>query len=124
MRNTIAKQKLTFVLLIIILFALNSCAIIGNCPLMADKNGHHTIIIDVRTTAEFDSGHLNNALNIPYDIIEQQITDVTCCKSQEIIVYCRRGGRAETAKATLRNLGYSHVVNAGGYEKIRAAGNY
>ena len=124
MRNAIAKTKLAFVLLIIILLALNSCAIIGNCPLMADKNGHHTIIIDVRTTAEFESGHLKDALNIPYDIIDQQISDVTCCKSQEIIVYCRRGGRSEKAKTTLLDLGYINVTNAGGYEKIKATGNY
>jgi len=110
--------------LIVILLALNSCAIIGNCPLLADKNGHHTIIIDVRTAAEFESGHLKDALNIPYDIIDQQITGVTCCKSQEIMVYCRRGGRSEKAKTTLLNLGYTNVTNAGGYEEIKAAGNY
>lgn len=124
MQNTIAKPKLAFVLLLIILFTLNSCAIIGKCPLSTDKDDHREIIIDVRTATEFDTGHLENAINIPYDIIDQYIAEATCCKSQEIIVYCRRGGRSEKAKITLLDLGYTKVTNAGGYEEIKAAGNY
>jgi phage shock protein E len=40
-------------------------------------------------------------------------------KSQHIIVYCARGGRAAKAKETLEGLGYTNVENAGGYKDMQ-----
>ncbi|VGO16191.1 Thiosulfate sulfurtransferase PspE [Pontiella desulfatans] len=81
------------------------------------KNG--ALVIDTRTPGEFGSGHIEGAINIPYDIvaraIDQRITD----KSKSIIVYCHSGARSGAAKEALANAGYTNVVNAGSLNRMR-----
>ncbi len=71
------------------------------------------IIIDVRTVQEFNAGHINGAINIPYDIIAEKIGEVTTDKDKKIIVYCRSGRRSEVAKNILEKMGYRNVENGG-----------
>lgn len=80
------------------------------------------IWIDVRTQAEYDAGHLSNAVLIPYDAISTKITSVIKDKNQLINLYCRSGRRAEIALKTLEQLGYSNVQNLGSYEELKKAG--
>ena len=82
------------------------------------KESNNTIIIDVRTKAEFDSGHLENAINIPYTEIGEQIKSVTEDTSKNIIVYCRSGRRSGIARKELLKMGYKNVINAGGYKDL------
>lgn len=77
-----------------------------------------TIWIDVRTTEEFNSGHIEGALHIPYEDIGKEIVKHVKNKNATIKVYCKVGGRAGIAKKTLDKMGYKNVTNAGGYEKI------
>ena len=74
--------------------------------------------IDVRTSEEWDRGHLKEAVHIPYEKIGKEIAKVTTDKNAEIRVYCKVGGRAGIAKKTLESMGYKNVVNAGGYKQI------
>jgi phage shock protein E len=82
----------------------------------ADSN---PLIVDVRTQQEYQSGHVEGALHKPHDEIDAGISALLPDKSQHIIVYCARGGRAGKAKETLEGLGYTHVENGGGYEDMR-----
>ncbi|EDM78146.1 Rhodanese domain protein [Plesiocystis pacifica SIR-1] len=76
------------------------------------------LLLDVRTQAEYDEHHLENALLIPHvevaarlgEILDRQGGD----KDKPIVVYCRRGGRAGTAKAVLEQSGFTAVTNVGG----------
>lgn len=77
-----------------------------------------TYWIDVRTQEEFNTGHVEGALLIPYEVIADHIAGVTDDKAADIRVYCRSGRRSEVAKDTLQAMGYSNVVNEGGYEDI------
>lgn len=77
------------------------------------------LVIDVRTPEEFQSGHINGAVNIPYDVIGRKIADVTTDKNKDIIVYCRTGRRSGIALKTLTDMGYQKVENAGGYEAFK-----
>lgn len=77
-----------------------------------DSNNY--ILVDVRTKEEYDEGHLKDALNIPYDTIDE---NVELDKSKTILVYCKSGKRASTAETTLKSLGYT-VYNLGGFEQI------
>lgn len=83
-----------------------------------EKPTAKTIWIDVRTTAEWKSGHLEEAIHIPYKTIGKEIEKVTKDKNAQIKVYCKVGGRAGIAQKTLKSLGYKNVVNAGGYQQI------
>lgn len=71
------------------------------------------IIIDVRTPAEFATGHVGSAINLPLDQIAAGVMpDVDL--DEKIVVYCRSGGRAENAKQILEFNGFTNVTNAGG----------
>ena len=74
--------------------------------------------IDVRSAEEFNSGHLQNALNIPHDKIVEGVKALGSAKDEPINLYCRSGRRAEIALTELKNAGYTNVTNHGGYEDL------
>jgi len=74
------------------------------------------VIIDVRTIQEWDNGHLEGAVLIPYDQIGEKIGSVVKGKSKKIYVYCRSGRRTKIAKETLEKMGYKDIVDLGPME--------
>ena len=76
------------------------------------------IWIDVRSAEEFNSGHLQNAVNIPHDQIIEGIKSVSSDKNAPINLYCRSGRRAEVALNELKKAGYTNVTNHGGYDDL------
>ena len=82
-----------------------------------------TVVIDVRTKEEFESGHLARAINLPVDDIEANVAKVRDAVggdvSKPVAVYCAAGKRAERAKGILEKAGFSNVTNAGGYAALR-----
>jgi phage shock protein E len=77
------------------------------------------LILDVRTTEEFQSGHLKEAVNIPIDDLESQIDRVTKDKSKPLWVHCQSGGRSARAKKKLEKMGYTQVKDLGSYENAK-----
>ena len=77
------------------------------------------LIIDVRTQSEYDAGHIEGAILVPYDVITKRIGDHTTDKQRQIVVYCHSGRRSGIAQGQLREMGYQHVVNAGGLAAAR-----
>ncbi|MGK7931655.1 MAG: rhodanese-like domain-containing protein [Microcystaceae cyanobacterium] len=77
------------------------------------------ILIDVRTPEEFAAGHIDGAVNIPYDQISERISEITEDKTRVIVLYCRSGGRATIAEKNLRSTGFTNILNAGGYSDLR-----
>ena len=75
------------------------------------------IWIDVRTMDEYNGGHVSEAVNIPYTEIAAGISALTGDKDASIYVYCRSGRRSGIAKETLEGLGYTQVVNVGGFNQ-------
>ncbi len=69
-------------------------------------------LIDVRTFEEFSSGHIENAINIPYDALLNNFKEKD--KNKLIIIYCRSGRRTSIAKETLKGMGYTNVLDFGG----------
>ncbi|MEE4217027.1 MAG: rhodanese-like domain-containing protein [Xanthomonadales bacterium] len=82
--------------------------------------------IDVRGPNEFSAGHVEGAINIPHTEITSGIGGVTENKDADLYLYCRSGRRSGLATNALREMGYTNVVNVGGYhdaEKIAAEMN-
>ena len=79
----------------------------------------NALIIDVRTPSEYTSGHIDKAINIPYDVIGFKINAVTSEKDREVLLYCQSGRRSGIALKTLKDLGYRNAKNAGGYDALR-----
>lgn len=74
------------------------------------------LIIDVRTVQEWNKGHLEGAVLIPYDQIGERIGSVVKDKSQRVYMYCRTGHRAKITKEALEKLGYKDIINLGSLE--------
>ena len=72
------------------------------------------VILDVRTQAEHDEGHIPGAILIPHDTVTTAAEDALPDKGQLILVYCRSGNRSKQASQTLVDLGYTNVVEFGG----------
>jgi phage shock protein E len=75
------------------------------------------LLIDVRTPEEYAAGHLDGAVNIPYDltsVLAYFIKD----PNRSAVVYCRSGGRAGKAQSALAEMGFDQVVNGTGFEAL------
>ena len=77
------------------------------------------LVIDVRSPGEFSGGHIEGAINIPYDVISLEIGKHASEKDRPIILYCRSGSRASAAKKSLVRMGYAQVVNAASLRNMR-----
>ncbi len=100
------------------------------------------LVIDIREPGEFDEGFINQAdeetdefpypdaftVNIPRGLLEFKIDSKKYWdddlmvdmppKDEEIIIYCKAGGRAALAAHTLMKMGYTNVKSLkGGYKK-------
>ncbi len=83
--------------------------------------GNGALLVDVRTPREYEAGHLDGAVLIPHDQVEQRLAEFGDDKSRSIVLYCRSGRRAGVAEQILREAGFTNVLNAGGYEAMKAA---
>jgi len=73
------------------------------------------VIIDVRTPEEFAAGHVDGALNIPYEQIVGGVQSIrNLQKDSPILLYCRSGRRSAIARASLEQQGYKRVMDGGG----------
>ena len=102
------KKRLCLILIIIM--------IAGFASTTFGKDAVMPLIIDVRTVAEWDKGHLEGAVLIPYDQIGERIGSVVKDKSKKIYVYCRTGRRTKIAKEALEKLGYQDLIDLGPME--------
>lgn len=69
------------------------------------------LIIDVRTSKEFQSGHLKNSINIEWQDILSISSNIE--KSKKIYLYCRSGNRSQKATDILSQAGFLNVENLG-----------
>ena len=76
-------------------------------------------VIDVRSPREFNSGHLRDAVNIPYREVGQRIEAIVPDKSTPLLVHCLGGGRSAIARSALRRKGYTQVHNLGSLGRAR-----
>ena len=79
------------------------------------------LLIDVRTSGEFAQGHIDGALNIPWEQTEKLMSAIGNEKQRSVVVYCRSGNRSGKAKAVLETQGYTNIFNAMGYESLKHA---
>lgn len=72
------------------------------------------VVVDVRTKEEYESSHVKDSINIPYDEIDE---NVDLPKDTTILVYCQSGKRSAIAYEKLKDLGYS-VIDLGAYSTV------
>lgn len=73
-------------------------------------NNSEFVLLDVRTPSEFQSGHLERAINVDYQSnfkIEIQKMD----KGKKYLLYCKSGIRSANAMQVMRHFGFEEVYN-------------
>jgi rhodanese-related sulfurtransferase len=78
--------------------------------LIGEKGG--LVILDVRTVSEYESGHLEGAINIPVEALSGRLSELN--PNDELLVYCRTGNRSTTAVGILSENGYERIYHMDG----------
>ena len=78
--------------------------------LIGDKQD--LVILDVRTQAEYDDGHIEGAVLIPVDELSDRLDELS--KGDELLVYCRTGNRSTTAVGVLKDAGFTKIFHMDG----------
>lgn len=71
------------------------------------------VLLDVRTPAEFASGHAAGARLIPHDEVRARAASELPDRDAPIVLYCRSGRRSGLAASALVELGYTRVYDFG-----------
>lgn len=67
------------------------------------------IVVDSRKPGEFSGGHVENAINIPLDFVNQQLAEVP--KDEDFYLHCAGGYRSVIMASILKARGYHNMIN-------------
>lgn len=70
------------------------------------------MLIDVRTTSEYASGHIPNAINIPLSDLDAHLNKLP--KDKDLVVVCASGNRSKSGANKLVSAGFTNVSNLKG----------
>jgi len=124
-------KKIMFITLFIVSLLLISCSnseqgvdnigteekVLMISPEEAKENineNSEIILLDVRTPSEYESEHIEGAVLLPLDQINEKASEVIPDKEEIYYVYCRSGNRSATAAQLLVDMGYENVYDLGG----------
>ena len=86
-----------------------------------DKAVATTLVLDVRSRSEFDTGHLDAALNIPHLELRERLDEVwDAADGRAISVHCASGVRSYLATRVLLSAGFDARNLSGGWITLRA----
>lgn len=71
-------------------------------------------VIDVREPAEYKTGHIPNAMNLPMSSLATQTKQLAKHKDRPLVLACRSGNRSVTAAMMLRKQGFEQVYSLAG----------
>ena len=104
-----------------------------DAPTLAERLGNSSdpepTLIDVRTPAEFEAGHIPGAVNVPLDELEGSLDQLRTVLDDhhDVVLVCRSGARAGQAQEALQAAGLTApTVLSGGivdWEKTGGAVN-
>jgi rhodanese-related sulfurtransferase len=77
-------------------------------------NQGKTVIVDVREPAEFATGHMRDAKNIPLKQLSQRVGELEKFKSKAVVAVCQSGVQSSKATTQLRNAGFNEVYSLSG----------
>lgn len=69
------------------------------------------LILDVRTTGEFQQAHIAGANLLPVQILEENLETLASFKNEPLFVYCASGNRSTVASRLLIDAGFTNVYN-------------
>jgi rhodanese-related sulfurtransferase len=95
-------------------------AVALNALLDADRAAR---VLDVRSAAEFEHGHIHGAYNVPLHLLSEHAAEMRAALGHPVVLVCQSGQRARRAEDVLRAAGLTAVrVLDGGMNAWQQAG--
>jgi rhodanese-related sulfurtransferase len=86
-------------------------------------NHQDALLLDVRETAEYEGGHLPNAVHIPLSQLAGRGDELAKHVARPVVAYCASGNRSRMAGGTLAKVGFKEIYNLhGGFRAWQDAG--
>lgn len=77
-------------------------------------NREDAVVLDVRETSEWSTGHIPNARHIALGQLAKHLSELDKFKEKPVIVCCASGNRSSNACGTLQRAGFARVFNLNG----------
>jgi rhodanese-related sulfurtransferase len=77
-------------------------------------NRRDPLVLDVRSQAEFNNGHIGGARLIPVGELKSRLADLEKFKDKPVLVHCATGNRSQGAAKMLKDAGFKEVFNLQG----------
>jgi len=77
-------------------------------------NRNDALVIDLRDTGEFESGHISGARHLPERQLVDRLQELDKFKDRPLLVTCRSGMRASAAVHVMRRKGFGQAVSLRG----------
>tara|TARA_Y100000746_G_scaffold216249_1_gene211034 strand:+ start:337 stop:741 length:405 start_codon:yes stop_codon:yes gene_type:complete len=108
--------------ILLVAFTIFSCSLINNESINQMNSDeliefielNDAILVDVRTEDEYNSGYIENSLNIDYFSNEFSVNADKLDKNTPIILYCRSGNRSSMSANKISKLGFNEIYNLEG----------
>ena len=112
-------MRKTSVIVLLALMILSACSSSSYHKISASKaksmmEEGNVVVVDVRTQAEYDEGHIEGAILIPNESIGSTQPSALPDKEAVILIYCRSGNRSKQAADKLVAMGYTKIYDFGG----------
>ena len=111
------KLIATLAIAVVVMLGLAACS----SPADSIAVGADTVIVDVRTPAEYAAGHLDGAVNLDVQSADFDSKLAELPTDGEYVVYCQSGNRSAAATARMVDAGFSDVTDAGGMSDAAAS---
>ena len=69
----------------------------------------NAIVVDARKPSEYKAEHVENAINIPLDYVNEQLAEVP--KDEKFFLHCAGGYRSVIMASILKSRGYHNMIN-------------
>jgi rhodanese-related sulfurtransferase len=79
------------------------------------ERGQAPAILDVRSRAEFERGHVPGAVNVPFTSLLFGSPPLSFARDEPVVVYCGHGPRARLAGVALRRRGFAAIRYLAGH---------
>ena len=98
------------------LLAAHLSPVIDRAQLVDRLNGEQSPpLIDIRTPAEYRSGHIPGAINIPLQDFQRRFAELDAFRDREVVLYCETGARASYGGRWLKSQGFQELRVLGGH---------
>ncbi|OBA00504.1 rhodanese-like domain-containing protein [Halomonas sp. G11] len=86
-------------------------------------NREDAVVVDIRESKDFKTGHIAGARNIPQSSLDSRINELNKVKDKPVIVVCKHGQGSGAAQAKLAKAGFERAFKLkGGMAQWQADG--